>query len=124
MQNDVLTVAKGHAPILPATATATGIVGFFLKYLEVVNSTANLIMVLIGIGGGCMLYKKYKAEALRADAETEKIHLENEQMRLNNEQQRVMLEAQEIEQRLEKSTVKLIEKISERINEKNSFLGK
>lgn len=109
MSATVAEVAKGHAPII-TTAAGAG-VSLVLKYLDVFNSIAGLVAVLVTILGGYWLYRRNKAEALKADAETERIKLENEAIRLDNHEKQQRIEAIEIEQRLEKTAVILIEKL-------------
>ena len=95
-----------------AVTTITGAgVSASLEYLDIFNSLAGSVAIIVTIVGGYWLYRRNKAEALKADAETERIKLENEAIRLDNHAEQVRLEAVAIEQRLEKTAVILIEKL-------------
>ena len=109
MNNSATAVSWGNTPIIATTAgtAATGI----MKYLEIINSVGGTLVIVATLVAGIITSLKYWAEKKKADAETERIHLENEQRRLENHEQQVRLEAGEIEQRLEKTAVILLEKL-------------
>jgi Na+/H+ antiporter NhaD/arsenite permease-like protein len=117
MSSNVTAIAKGNLPIITTAAGAS--VSGLLKYLELINSVAGVVALFVTILGGYWMYRSKRSESLKYDAETERIKLENEQIRLENHEKQVQLEAVEIEQRLEKTAIILIEKFSNKFgNEK------
>lgn len=107
MSDDVVAVAKGYAPI------ATGATGMLLDWLGVINSALSILLVLVGILGGFWLYRKNKAEALRAEAERIKIRLENDRLKIENDKSMIAMEA-------EKGVVQFVEILSKVMwNKKN-----
>lgn len=105
MSDDVVAVAKGYAPI------ATGATGMLLDWLGVINSALSILLVLVGIFGGFWLYRKNKAEALKAEAERIKIRLENDRLKIENDKAMIAMEA-------EKGVVQFVEILSKVIEGK------
>lgn len=85
-------MAKGNAPVI-TTVTGAGISGA-LKYLELFNSFAGLVGVLMMAFGSYWMYRKNRSESLKADAETERIKLENDRIKIENEEKLIQIEVQ------------------------------
>ena len=102
--NSVVAVAKGYAPI------ATGATGMFLDWLDVINSALSILLVLVGILGGFWLYRKNKAEALKAEAERIRIRLENDRMKIENDERMIAAESK-------KGVLQLVDILSQVLND-------